>query len=149
MLTYFGNFTARGNLDCYNKAHLVASSPALHSLNDTALPNWGCSIHEAFSAFQTTGLRGFQTLAVAQDVLGEGSQTFGDGSVGLPYIISHGATPVACSDGLWDEMYGEECDARNTIDDDGCSSSYKCESSLPNGDGTCFNLPKSSDFTND
>ena len=80
-------------------------------------------------------------------MLGEGSQRFGDGSVGLPYIISHGATPAAYSDGLWHEVYGEECDDGNTIDGDGCSSSCKCESSLPNGDGTSFDLLKSNDST--
>ncbi|KAF2623743.1 hypothetical protein BU25DRAFT_461825 [Macroventuria anomochaeta] len=145
-LSYFGTFTIRGGLSCYDKAHLVASSPALDSLSDAALSNWGCSVHEAFSLFPTTGLKGFQALAIAQDVLGEGSQRFGDGSVGLPYIISHGATPAACGDGLWDELYGEECDDSNTLDGDGCSSSCKCESGIPNGDGTCFDPPISSAY---
>jgi cysteine-rich repeat protein len=145
-LSHFGNFTVRGNLDCYDKAHLVASSPALYSLNDTALSNWGCSVHEAFSSYPTTGKTDFQALAIAQDVLGEGSQSFGDGSVGLPYIISHGATPAACGDGHWDEAYGEECDDGNTLDGDGCSSSCKCESGLPNGDGTCAEPPRSSGY---
>ena len=31
-LKYFGNFTVRGNLDCYNQVKTVASSPALVSL---------------------------------------------------------------------------------------------------------------------
>lgn len=124
----------------------AASSPALYSLNDTALSNWGCSVHEAFSSYPTTGKTDFQALAIAQDVLGEGSQSFGDGSVGLPYIISHGATPAACGDGHWDEAYGEECDDGNTLDGDGCSSSCKCESGLPNGDGTCAEPPRSSGY---
>ncbi|KAJ4370821.1 hypothetical protein N0V86_008514 [Didymella sp. IMI 355093] len=105
VLSHFGEITVRGNLDCYNKAHLVASSPALDLLNDTALSNWGCSVHEAFVSYPTSGRTDFQALAIAQDVPSEDSQQFGDGSFGLPYIISHGATPAACGDGLWDKAY--------------------------------------------
>jgi hypothetical protein len=82
-------------LSCYDKVHIVASSPALGALNDADLSNWGCSIHEAFSLYPSIGVNGFQALAIAQDVIGDGSQTFGDGTVGLPYIISRGATPAA------------------------------------------------------
>ncbi|KAF1926378.1 uncharacterized protein M421DRAFT_67576 [Didymella exigua CBS 183.55] len=146
VLSRFGDFIIRGNLDCYDKAHLVASSPALDSLNDTALSNWACSVHEAFASYPTTGRIDFQALAIAQDVLVDGSQEFGDGSVGLPYIISHGATPAACGDGQWDELYGEECDDGNASNGDGCSSSCKCESGMPNGDGTCEEPPSSSGY---
>jgi cysteine-rich repeat protein len=137
-LSRIGDFTVRGNLDCYNKAHLVASSEALTSLDDAALSNWGCSVHEAFSSYPSVGTNGFQTLAIAQDILGVGSQEFGDGTVGLPYILSRGATPAKCGDGKWDESLGEECDDGNTENGDGCSLSCKCESGfLAKGDGTC------------
>ncbi|KAF2188621.1 hypothetical protein K469DRAFT_565724 [Zopfia rhizophila CBS 207.26] len=137
-LSYFGDFTVRGNLDCYNKVHLVAHSEAMESLDDESLSEWSCSVHEAFSSYPSEGVNGFQALAIAQDILGIGSQTFGDGTVGLPYIISRGATPAKCGDGVWDKEFGEECDDGNTINGDGCSLSCKCESGLPKGDGTCY-----------
>ncbi|KAF2877573.1 hypothetical protein BDV95DRAFT_480741 [Massariosphaeria phaeospora] len=137
-LSYFGDFTVRGNLDCYNKVHLVASSGAMDSLDDESLSDWSCSVHEAFSSYPSVGTNGFQALAIAEDILGVGSQTFGDGTVGLPYIISRGATPAKCGDGVWDEEFGEECDDGNTLNGDGCSLSCKCESGLPKGDGTCY-----------
>ncbi|KAF2727637.1 hypothetical protein EJ04DRAFT_478718 [Polyplosphaeria fusca] len=136
-LSYFGDFTVRGNLDCYNKVHLVAHSDAMDSLDDEALSGWSCSVHEAFASYPSVGTNGFQALAIAQDIFGVGSQTFGDGTVGLPYIISRGATPAKCGDGVWDEEFGEECDDGNTLNGDGCSLSCKCESGLPKGDGTC------------
>jgi cysteine-rich repeat protein len=139
-LSYFGDFEVRGNLNCYDNSHLVASSPAIAGLTDDSLSNWSCSVHEAFTAFPTVGLNGFQTLAIAKDIAGEGSQTFGDGSMGLPYIISRGATPAGCGNGIWEPQLGEECDDGNTVNGDGCSASCKCESGRPKGDGTC--LPK-------
>ncbi|KAF2676428.1 hypothetical protein K458DRAFT_437312 [Lentithecium fluviatile CBS 122367] len=137
-LSYFGDFTVRGNLDCYNKVHLVASSGAMDSLDDASLSDWSCSVHEAFSSYPSVGTNGFQALAIAQDIMGVGSQTFGDGTVGLPYILSRGATPAKCGDGVWDEEFGEECDDGNILNGDGCSLSCKCESGLPKGDGTCY-----------
>ncbi|RAL58647.1 hypothetical protein DID88_003011 [Monilinia fructigena] len=137
-LSYFGDFTVRGNLACYNKAHIVASSPALGTLNDAALSDWSCSVHEAFSSYPSVGTNGFQALAIAQDVIGDGSQTFGDKTIGLPYIISRGATPAACGDGKWDASLNEECDDGNTVSSDGCSASCKCESGRPTGDGHCL-----------
>ncbi|KAI9761056.1 MAG: hypothetical protein M1840_002041 [Geoglossum simile] len=137
-LSKFGEFDMRGNLDCYDIAHIVASSPALGTLDDAALSNWGCSVHEAFSKYPSTGINGFQALAIAKDIIGDGSQTFGDGTVGLPYIISRGATPAGCGDGKFDPTLGEECDDGNVANGDGCSGSCKCESGRPKGDGTCL-----------
>ncbi|KAF2796668.1 hypothetical protein K505DRAFT_237150, partial [Melanomma pulvis-pyrius CBS 109.77] len=137
-LSWFGDFTVRGNLDCYNKVHLVAESTAMDSLDDESLSGWSCSVHEAFASYPSVGTNGFQALAIAQDILGVGSQTFGDGTRGLPYIISRGATPAKCGDGVWDEKFGEECDDHNLLNGDGCSLSCKCESGLPKGDGTCY-----------
>jgi cysteine-rich repeat protein len=140
-LSAFGDFTVRGNLNCYNQAHLVAHSDAMTSLDDAAISDWSCSVHEAFSSYPSVGLNGFQALAIAQDIIGDGSQTFGDGTIGLPYIISRGATPAKCGDGVWDKSLGEECDDGNTVNGDGCSASCKCESGLPKGDGTCLPAP--------
>ncbi|OCK79323.1 hypothetical protein K432DRAFT_426610 [Lepidopterella palustris CBS 459.81] len=140
-LSYFGDFTVRGNLDCYNKVHLVAHSDAMTSLDDASLSDWSCSVHEAFASYPSVGINGFQALAIADGVLGIGSQTFGDGTMGLPYIISRGATPVKCGDGIWDKSLGEECDDGNTTPGDGCSASCKCESGRPKGDGTCYPAP--------
>ncbi|CAD6443788.1 8bcf3064-1716-408a-ac63-72c27c15d1e4 [Sclerotinia trifoliorum] len=137
-LSYFGDFTVRGNLACYNKAHIVASSPALGTLDDTALSSWSCSVHEAFSSYPSVGINGFEALAIAQDVIGEGSQTFGDKTIGLPYIISRGATPAGCGDGIWEASLNEECDDGNAVAGDGCSASCKCESGRPTGDGHCL-----------
>ncbi|ESZ89616.1 hypothetical protein SBOR_10000 [Sclerotinia borealis F-4128] len=137
-LSYFGDFTVRGNLDCYNKAHIVASSPALGTLNDAALSSWSCSVHEAFSSYPSVGINGFEALAIAQDVIGVGSQTFGDKTIGLPYIISRGTTPAGCGDGIWEASLNEECDDGNTVSGDGCSASCKCESGRLTGDGHCL-----------
>jgi len=137
-LSLFGDFTVRGQLSCYNKVHLVANSDAMDTLDDKSLSNWSCSVHEAFSSYPTSGKDGFQALAIAQDIDGEGSRTFGDGTKGLPYIISRGATPAKCGDGVWDPKFGEECDDGNLINGDGCSLSCKCESGRPKGDGTCY-----------
>ncbi|KAF2113257.1 hypothetical protein BDV96DRAFT_601437 [Lophiotrema nucula] len=137
-LSLIGDFTVRGNLGCYNDVHLVASSDAMDSLDDESLSGWSCSVHEAFAEYPSVGINGFQALAIAENIFGVGSQTFGDGTQGLPYIISRGATPAKCGDGVWDEAFGEECDDGNTLNGDGCSLSCKCESGLPKGDGTCF-----------
>ena len=122
---------------CYDQAHIVGSSPALGSLSDTDLSNWGCSVHEAFSSYPAVGVNGFQALVIADGVINDGSQTFADGHTGLPYIVSRGATPIGCGDGKWDASLGEECDDGNTADGDGCSKSCKCESGIAKGDGTC------------
>jgi hypothetical protein len=79
-------------------------------------------------------------LAIAQDIIGVGSQTFGDKTIGLPYIISRGATPAGCGNGVWEKAFGEECDdgKNNGVGDDACSISCKCLSGRPAGDGTCL-----------
>lgn len=127
-----------GDIGCYEAVHIVASSPALGNLNDTSLSNWGCSVHEAFTEYPSSGPAGFQALAIAANVNGTGTQEFGDGSYGLPYVISRGATPAKCGDGVWDENLGEECDDGNTVNGDGCSLGCKCEVGfVGNGRGGC------------
>ncbi|KAG6357930.1 hypothetical protein INS49_013813 [Diaporthe citri] len=127
-LSYFGTITVRGNLACYNDAHLVADSTALGTLDDAALSDWSCSVHEVFSSYPTTGQYGFVPLAIAQDAIGDGQKDFADGSTGIPYIIVKGATPDGCGDGVWDPTLEEECDAGplNGTPASSCSSSCKC-----------------------
>lgn len=118
-LTSFGTFTIRGQLDCYNDVHIVASNSALSGLTDADLSNYNCSIHEAFVSYPTMGVNSFQALAIANNVLGTGSQQFADKSVGIPYIISRGGTPVGCGNGIFEPAFGEECDDGNTVNGDG------------------------------
>ncbi|KUI58262.1 hypothetical protein VP1G_05525 [Cytospora mali] len=127
-LSYFGTITVRGQLACYNDAHLVANSSALGKLDDGALSDWSCSVHEVFTSYPTTGLFGFEPLAIAEGATGDGQRDFADGSNGIPYIIVKGATPAGCGDGVWDPSLEEECDdgPLNGTPESFCSSSCKC-----------------------
>lgn len=127
-LSYFGDINVRGQLACYNDAHLVANSSALGKLDDAALSNWSCSVHEVFTDYPTTGLYGFEPLAIAEGATGSGLKSFADGSSGVPYIIVKGATPAGCGDGVWDPTLDEECDdgPLNGTPGSECSSSCKC-----------------------
>ncbi|KKY31522.1 hypothetical protein UCDDA912_g08534 [Diaporthe ampelina] len=127
-LSYFGTITVRGRLACYNDAHLVAGSTALNTLDDAALSDWSCSVHEVFSSYPTTGVFGFVPLAIAQGATGDGQEDFADGSNGVPYIIVKGAVPDGCGDGVWDASLEEECDdgTLNGTPESSCSSSCKC-----------------------
>lgn len=124
LLDQFGEFRVRGNLDCYNKAHIVVETgtiaSALSGLTDGMLSDWGCSVHELFLTYPED----FVPLAIAEDFTDTtfGIETFNDGSRGLPYIVSRGAPPLRCGDGILDPK--EECDDHNNINGDGCS--YKC-----------------------
>jgi len=137
-LGYFGTFEVRGQLQCYDDVHIVASSPSIDTLTDAYLSGWSCSVHEAFSAYPSVGINGFQAIAIADGVVAPGTQQFAGGHTGLPYIITRGATPAGCGDGVWDASIGEECDDGNTANGDGCSISCKCESGKAKGDGTCL-----------
>lgn len=139
-LDYFGTFEVRGQLDCYDKVHIVASSPSIDTLTDEYLSDWGCSVHEAFSVFPSVGLNGFQAIAIADGVVAPGTQQFAGGHTGLPYIITRGATPAGCGDGRWDEPLGEECDdgSQNGKPGSACSISCKCLSGKAKGDGSCL-----------
>ncbi|TVY82244.1 hypothetical protein LSUE1_G002104 [Lachnellula suecica] len=137
-LGYFGTFEVRGDLSCYDEVHIVASSPSIATLTDAYLSNWGCSVHEAFSAYPSTGVNGFQAIAIADGVVTPGTQQFAGGHSGLPYIITRGATPDGCGNGIYEPGLLEECDDGNVANGDGCSASCKCESGKPKGDGTCL-----------
>jgi hypothetical protein len=144
-LSYFGKFVVRGNLNCYNGAHIVAKHPATTSLSDASLSNWECSVHEAFVEYPTTGIGGFEALAIAKDIMAVGSRGFGDGSVGLPYIISRGATPAGCGNGKFEPLFNEECDHGDGVNGatgDSCSASCKCLYGVAHvGAGTCKPKP--------
>jgi hypothetical protein len=85
VLDQFGTFTAVG-VDCYNDAHIVATHPALGALTDANLSNWSCSVHNAFAAFPSS----FLTLAIAENISGPYTQTYPDGTFGVPYILARG-----------------------------------------------------------
>ena len=85
VLDQFGTFTAVG-VDCYNDAHIVATHPALGTLTDANLSNWSCSVHNGFAAVPS----GFLTLAIAENITGPYSQTYPDGTFGVPYILARG-----------------------------------------------------------
>lgn len=144
-LSYFGTITVRGQLACYNDAHLVANSSALGKLDDAALSDWSCSVHEVFTSYPTTGLFGFEPLAIAEGATGDGQRDFADGSNGIPYIIVKGATPAGCGDGVWDPLLEEECDdgPLNGTPDSFCSSSCKCLTGSVTP-GVCANVTTSS-----
>lgn len=132
LLDQFGEFRVRGNLDCYNKAHITVFSEAVKGLTDALLSNWGCSVHELFLKYPD-GPGEFVPLAIAQDFKDTafGIKEFADGTSGLPYIISRGAPPIKCGDGVLDK--GEQCDDGNTVNGDGCS--YNCMIETPGGGG--------------
>lgn len=137
-LSEFGAINVRGNLACYNDAHLVADSTALGTLDDAALSDWSCSVHEVFTSYPTTGLYGFEPLAIAEGATGTGLKDFADGTTGIPYIIVKGAIPAGCGDGVWDPSLEEECDDGdlNGTPDSKCSASCKCLSGSATP-GTC------------
>lgn len=145
-LSYFGSIQVRGQLACYNDAHLVAESPALGTLDDAALSDWSCSVHEVFTSFPTTGPLAFEPLAIAQGATGDGLKDFADGTSGIPYIIVKGATPAGCGDGVWDPSVEEECDdgPLNGTPDSECSSSCKCLQGSSTVPGVCNNNKTSS-----
>src|SRR5918992_1608523 len=70
---------------CYEQAHIIAEHPVIDQLTDSILSNWGCSVHNTFTAYP----EGFIPLAIA---LGQGDYVAPDGSVGFPYILVRGRT---------------------------------------------------------
>lgn len=125
VLDQFGVFRVRGNLDCYNKAHIVATHPAIDTLSDADISNWSCSVHEILFEFPTN----FAPLAIAKDITGSGNRTFIDGTSGVPYIIARGVKVEGCGNKVLD--VGEECDDGNLEDGDGCSSTCRIETVKP------------------
>jgi PKD repeat protein/lysophospholipase L1-like esterase len=70
---------------CYEDAHIIAEHPVIDQLTDAILSNWGCSVHNTFTAYP----EGFIPLAIAE---GQGDYVAPDGTVGFPYILVRGRT---------------------------------------------------------
>jgi len=85
ILDVIGTITARSLSS--DTIHMVASHPALTGLTDAALSNWGSSTHAAFTSYPGS----FVPLAIQLGETGAGSQTFGDGTTGTPYLLASGA----------------------------------------------------------
>ncbi len=88
LLDYFGDFEV-GGVFGMEAAHVVGFAPALAGLTDASLSNWYNSIHEVFD--KTPGST-FNAFAIAKNA--PGSYPWTDGSVGVPYIVGRGITPV-------------------------------------------------------
>ena len=146
-LTEFGNFTVYGVASLnYNDMHVVASTVNLNGLTDSDLSNWYYSVHEVFTSYPSD----FVVLAIANNLAGQGQQTFGDGSQGIPYILARGVTPVACGNGQYEPQYGEECDdgTSNGTPGDLCTSACRCVYGVLDATaGTCNHSPGISTIT--
>ncbi|KAK6538133.1 hypothetical protein TWF694_011015 [Orbilia ellipsospora] len=133
ILDIFGTFQIRGGLDagtygirdCYDDVHIVVQgNPVLQGITDYDLSDWGCSVHEAFVSYPSTGTQSFIPLAIAQD-FPENAVSYSDGTSGIPYILVRGASPIGCGNGRVDP--GEQCDDGNMNDGDGCNSACRFE----------------------
>jgi len=100
-----GGFTVTG-VPCSAAIHIVATHPALGSLTDDYLSNWGCSVHEAFQTWPSD----FKVLAIAKDI--GTSFTAPDGTQGTPYILARGEGLAVISD-----IKLAPADATNTVGD--------------------------------
>jgi len=100
-----GGFTVTG-VPCSAAIHIVATHPALGSLTDAYLSNWGCSVHEAFQTWPSD----FKVLAIAKDI--GSSFTAPDGTLGTPYILARGEGLAVISD-----IKLAPADATNTVGD--------------------------------
>lgn len=88
LLDQFGTFKTVGAPNtCYDNAHIVAVHPALAGLTDVLLSDWNCSVHELLTVYPT----GFLPLVIARNATGPGSQSFADGSFGIPFFIARGS----------------------------------------------------------
>lgn len=125
-------------------AHLVATHPALLGLSDADLSNWHSSVHCLWRSYPA----GFQPLAIVVDAGGSGTQTFADGTTGVPYIIARGAIPSSCGNSVVNA--GEECDdgSENGTGDSLCSGSCTClygVSTDDSGTKSCKKAPRCGD----
>ncbi|MEO6695585.1 MAG: hypothetical protein ABIY50_10200, partial [Ignavibacteria bacterium] len=77
-------------LGCYNNVHITATHPALTGLTDATISNWSCSLHEAFSTWDSLN---YQVLAIAVDIAS--NYTAPDGTQGIPYILARGAAVIS------------------------------------------------------
>ena len=86
-----GAFTVRGVPgfpQCFDDAHIVAAHASLAGLTDADLVDWECSVHNAFDSWPPS----FQVLAISLNTGQEFKAQ--DGTVGTPYILARGVTPI-------------------------------------------------------
>ena len=86
VLEPFGTFKVN-TVECWNKAHIVATHPVMNDLTDAILSNWSCSVHEGFGLWPDSGPNKFLVLAIAKGI---GTYAAADLSVGTPYILARG-----------------------------------------------------------
>jgi hypothetical protein len=86
LLAPFGNFTVQDPGDCGSAVHVVWSDPALADLTDSYLSNWGCSVHEGFTAFPSS----YHVFAI-DTTSTDPWWTAPDGTQGMPYILVSGS----------------------------------------------------------
>lgn len=129
----FGTFSVvgAGTSGALNDVRIVASHPALTGLTDSALSNWGNSVHESFGILTQSWPSDFEVLAVAAGV--GGNFTAPDGTIGYPYILARGVIPDFCGDGVLGPA--EECDDGNNNSDDGCDQACNLEEACLDSDG--------------
>ncbi|MBK7160622.1 MAG: T9SS type A sorting domain-containing protein [Ignavibacteria bacterium] len=77
-------------LSCYNDVHITATHPALTGLTDATISNWFCSLHEAFTEWDSLN---YQVLAIAKDIAV--NYIAPDGTSGIPYILARGARVIS------------------------------------------------------
>lgn len=121
LLDGLGSFSVNAPDICYNDVHQVGTHPAMTLLMDNRISNWNCSANALFDSYPP----GFDPFAIVENAVEPGQLAFPDGSVGIPYILTRGASLSLCGNGILDP--GEACDDGNYITGDLCSE--KC---LPN-----------------
>lgn len=116
VLSGFGSFSVQGDVGGHWDAHQVAMDPGMVLVSDAILSNWfPTSSRELFESFPAT----FSPHVIVEDGTGPLALSFPDGSSGIPYVLSRGATMSLCGNGEVDP--GELCDDGNYVSGDGCS----------------------------
>ncbi|KAH8895955.1 hypothetical protein GQ53DRAFT_36234 [Thozetella sp. PMI_491] len=146
-LSHFGNITVqrnptnigRGSLT--NIPHLVANDPAFITIiDDTSIGpiDFGQDVSNIFLDFPEHGPTGFEAAVIStKSGSTVGSRTFLDGTSGAPFVITRGAVPLGCGNGVRDGAIGEECDPEDPLllgHPDVCDQSCKCVIDFP---GVC------------
>ncbi|KAH8898388.1 hypothetical protein GQ53DRAFT_802736 [Thozetella sp. PMI_491] len=145
-LSNFGNFTvqtnptnlARGSLS--NTPHLVAHSPAFITYPDDSVikVDFIQDVSNLFLDFPEHGPNGFEVAVITTNTGNTlGYRNFADGSTGAPFVVTRGAVPVGCSNGVYEGQFGEECDPLSPLLSNAtgiCDKSCKCLKDFP---GVC------------
>ena len=119
-LDVFGPIKYIANPRSNNPAHLVVQGAPWTDLSDDVLGNFDSNAGTLFTAFPPE----FEGTVITTKVAG---RPFGDRSNGLPFVLTRGAVPVGCGDGVWDPLVGEQCDP--SADPEGiCAFNCRCTS---------------------